>query len=302
MKLLQFYKSTWMLSLVLAALTWSSCKKDGNPNNLPDVSPEAYAGKIDGFNSSDEVFPANLVAYWTFDGNKTEKISNTAATSSSNDSYADNGLKGQALNLNGGYVYYANSLNAFKTTALKSFTISLWAQILNNGSKKTMLFQLARPNNFNGSINFVLETNVRAATVLDAITVHPTFTTSTGGTQDNLNTAVAPSPFLSPKIGADKWTNFVITFDAPTGVLQIWGDGVKIGTTAYQNRGANSFFAFEPSEIIIGGNYNVIPGKTVSTDVSFAPMTGKIDEIRVYNTALPDAHIKALYNLGLAKK
>jgi hypothetical protein len=31
-------------------------------------------------------------------------------------------------------------------------------------------------------------------------------------------------------------------------------------------------------------------------------MTGKIDEVRIYNISLPDAHIKALYNLGVAKK
>ncbi len=27
-----------------------SCKKDGNPNNLPSVSTADYVGKIDGFN------------------------------------------------------------------------------------------------------------------------------------------------------------------------------------------------------------------------------------------------------------
>jgi hypothetical protein len=36
--------------------------------------------------------------------------------------------------------------------------------------------------------------------------------------------------------------------------------------------------------------------------VTFAPMTGQIDEIRFYNRALPDAHIKALFNLGKANK
>ena len=51
---------TWILSLVLLAAV--SCKKDGNPNNLPDVNPADYDGKIDGYTSSDEVFPKNLIA------------------------------------------------------------------------------------------------------------------------------------------------------------------------------------------------------------------------------------------------
>jgi hypothetical protein len=301
MKIFNLYNRISVLGLAMAAITWSSCSKDGNPNKLPGVSPATYAGTIDGFTSSDEIYPGNLIAYWNFDGTKNEKISGTAATSSANDSFID-GVKGQGLSLNMGYVYYASQFAAFKNATFKSFTISCWVQILNNGATKTMLFQLARPGNFTGSINFILETNSRAATVTDAITVHPTFTGSSGGTQDNLNTAVSPAPFLSPTIGATKWTHFVITFDAPTGVFQIWGDGVKIGTTAYQNRGANAFYAFEPSEVIIGGGYNNIPGKTVSTDASFAAMKGSIDEIRVFNIALPDAYIKALYNLGIAKK
>ena len=36
--------------------------------------------------------------------------------------------------------------------------------------------------------------------------------------------------------------------------------------------------------------------------IAFGAMTGVIDEMRIYNIALPDAHIKALYNLGKAGK
>ena len=64
----------------------------------------------------------------------------------------------------------------------------------------------------------------------------------------------------------------------------------------------NLFNAYEPSEVIIGSNYNGIPGKAVNSDVSFAPMTGQIDEIRIFNRALPDAQIKSLFNLGKANK
>lgn len=219
-----------------------------------------------------------------------------------NDAFIDGGVRGQALSLNAGYVYYASQFQKFKTDSLKSFTVSSWVQILNNGSKKTMVFQLARPGVFNGNINFVLETNTKPATDLNNLTIHPTFTATNGGTQDNLNTATSSDTYKSPKIGLDKWTHLVITYDGVANNLQIWADGIKVGTTAYQNRGSNFFKSFEPSEVIIGSNYNGIAGKTVNTDVSFAPMTGNIDEIRVYNICLPDAHIKALFNLGVAKK
>jgi hypothetical protein len=304
MKFSKIYKGGSYLLLALAAVTWSSCKKDGNPNKLPSVSTDTYVGKVDGFNTSEEIYPTNLVAYWSFDNTTNEKLSSTAPTTSVGNTYIAGGVRGQALALSSGYLYYASQFNAFKTTALKSFTVSAWVQILNNGSKKTMLFQLARPGIFNGNINFVLETNSRAATVTDAITIHPTFTGQNGGTQDNLNTANGTFPFISPKIGANVWAHMVITYDATTGIFQIWGNGVKIGVPAFQARGTGTtlFNSFEPSEVIFGGNYNVIPGKTVSTDTSFGAMTGSIDEVRIYNTILPDAYIISLYKLGLAGK
>lgn len=295
-----FYKTIYKNSLLavvgIACCAIVSCKKDGNPNNLPAVSTADYAGTIDGYKSSDDVFPKNLIAYWSFDDTKNEMVSGTAPTSSANDSYAANGVRGKALSLAGGYVYYATQFARFKTDSLKSWTISSWVKILNNGSKKTMLFQLARPGIFNGNINFGLNTQAFPASNTTTLRIQPTFTTVGGGTQDNINNA------LSPTIGMDKWTHIVLTYDGGTGVFNIWGDGVKIG--GYPNRGVgnNLFKSYEPSEIIIGSNYNGIPGKSVNGDANFVPMTGQIDELRIYNKMFPDAFIKALYNLGKANK
>jgi hypothetical protein len=285
-----------VLSVASMPVILLSCKKDGNPNHLPDVSPSDYVGLIDGYNSSDEIFPNQLVAYWPFEDTKTEKISNIAPTSSANDAFVSGGVRGKALSLNAGYVYYASQFPKFKTDSFKSFTISLWVKILNNGSKRTMVFQLARPGIFNGNINFALNTQSYPATNTDVLKIQPTFTTVGGGTQDNLNNN------LSPKIGADKWTHLLLTYNGSTGVFDIWADGIKVGGFPNRGTGNNLFKSYEPSEVIIGSNYNGIPGKQVNTDVSFAPMTGQIDEIRIFKIALPDAHIKALYNLGKANK
>jgi hypothetical protein len=283
------------LFVMAAAALWS-CKKDGNPNNLPGVSPADYAGKIEGYDSSGQIFPANLVAYWSFDGTKNETISGTAPTQSAGDAFVDAGVRGKALSLNAGYLYYATQFTRFKTDTFKSFSISVWTKILNNGSKRTMLFQLARPGIFNGNINFALNTQSFPASNTDVLRIQPTFTTVGGGTQDNLNNN------LSPKIGMDKWTHIVLTYDGSSGVFNIWADAVKVGGFPNRGVGNNLFKSYEPSEIIIGSNYNGIPGKTVNADVSFAPMTGQLDELRIWNRPLPDAHIKALFNLGKANK
>lgn len=287
---------TGLLFSALLALTLLSCKKDGNPNNLPSVNPADYEGKIDGYSSSDEVYPQNLIAYWGFENTKNETLSGTAPGSSANDSYVDGGVRGKALSLAAGYVYFPTQFAKFKTDSLKSWTISTWVKILNNGSKRTMLFQLARPGIFTGSINFALNTQSFPASNTTTLRIQPTFSTVGGGTQDNLNNT------LSPTIGMDKWTHILLTYEFTTGVFNIWADGVKIGGFPNRGTGNNSFKAYEPNEVIIGSNYNGIPGMAVNSDVTFAPMTGQIDEIRIYNRSLPDAHIKALFNLGKANK
>ncbi|WP_343531855.1 LamG domain-containing protein [Pedobacter sp.] len=278
------------LTLAVIAVSITACKKSDNPNDLPDVNPNDYAGKIDGYESSDQIFPQNLVAYWSFDDTKNELKSSSAPTQTAGDTFVA-GLRGKAIKLTAGYLYYAKQFDAFKTDKLKSFTISTWVQIANNGSKRTMLLQLARPGIFDGNFDFRLNTQSTSTTFLG---IGPRFS-AVVGSQDNLNAS------LSPTFGANVWTHIVLTYDGTTGIFKMWANGVDVGS--YNNRGTgnNLFKAYEPTEFIIGGNYNAI-GKPVNTDVSYAAMTGTVDEFRIFNRVLPDAHIKALYNLGKAGK
>src|SRR5690606_33398033 len=86
-----------------------------------------------------------------------------------------------------GYLYYANQFDAFKTDGFKSFTISQWIQISNNGTTKTQLFQLARPGMLKGNIDIILDTQSRPASDISYLTIRPYFTTVAEGRQDNLN-------------------------------------------------------------------------------------------------------------------
>lgn len=276
-----------------------SCDKE-NPNHLPPVSPAQFAGKIEGFDSSGQVASDHLIAYWSFDGTEKEMISGTAPTTTSNDTYQDNGVRGKALKLNGGYVYYASQIPKFDSS-LTSFTVSEWVQILNNGKTPTLSFTIARPGQFWGNINFLLETGQRQASDTNNLIVHPDYADVNGHTQDNLNASWLSS-YKSPVIGADKWVNLVTTYDRPSGTFQVWANGIMIGAPDYQNRGKNYFKCTVPNEVIIGGWYNNIPGKKLTADTWTVPMTGSIDEIRVYDTALGAADIKALYELGVAGK
>ncbi|WP_018626878.1 LamG-like jellyroll fold domain-containing protein [Niabella aurantiaca] len=295
--------------ILVLLTTLTACKKDGNPNKLPSVSPKDYEGLVDGFSSSEEIYPDNLVAYWSFDGTATELKSGTSPAQTAGNSFFDAGVRGKALKLNAGYLYYAKQFGAFKKGSLKSFTISEWIQILNNGTKRTMIFQIARPGIFNGDLNFRLNTHSFPASNVTDLKINPYFVTVNGtGTQDNINTLRdAPGmasyfPYVTPQIGADVWVHLVLTYNGATGYFDIWANGIKAGAYASRGTGNNLFTCHEPNEVIIGGNYNTIPGMAVDANADYAPMTGSIDELRVYNTVLPDAFIKALYNLGKVKK
>lgn len=295
MKFSASYKKYAVLGMAMAAITFSGCEKDGNPNNLPDLDPSVYAGTVEGYRTSDEIFKENLVANFSFDDTYAESISNTAPTSKTGDSFVP-GFRGKALQLNAGYLYYATQFNAFKTDVFKSFTISQWIQVNNNGSKRTMLLTLARPGNLQGSLNINLNTNARPATNLDFIGIQPVFATVGGGTQDNVNANV------SPKLTANEWINVVIAYNGLTGRLNVLANGINIGSYSDRGVGNNLFKSYEPGELIIGANYNLIPGKTVNTDASYAAMTGKIDEIKIYNAFMPDGVVKARYDLTIAGK
>jgi hypothetical protein len=284
-----------LAAALLLTATVMGCKPDGNPNNLPSVDASNYVGKIDGFSSSDEVFPQNLIAYWSFDDTKNELKTGTAPGSSAGDSYATDAVRGKSLSLTAGYLYFPTQFQKFKTDSIKSWSISTWIKIRNNGSKRTMLFQLARPGVFTGNINFALNTQSYNAANDSVLRINPTFLTIGGGTQDNLNNVL-------DKTKLTEWVHIVLTYDYTTGVFNNWMNGVKVGNFPNRGTGNNLFKSYEPNEIIIGSNYNGIPGKSVSSDVTFAPMTGQMDELRIFNRTLPDAFIKALYNLGKANK
>ena len=286
-----------LLSFVIGIIILAGCKKE-NPNNLPSVSPKDFVGKIEGFDSTGQVASDQLIAYWGFNGSEAESISGILPTSASNDSYIDKGVIGKALSLNNGYLYYASRIPAFDTT-LKSFTISEWVQIQNNGSTPTMTFSLANPGQLWPDIAFLLETSWYPASNTNDLIVHPSYADVNGGRQDNLN-ANWLSSYKSPTIPPGKWTHLVVTFDNASSTFQLWANGIKIGAPDYQSRGNGFFKPIVPNEVIIGGWYNNIPGKQLTTDSWTVPFNGKIDEIRVYKSALGAADIKALYLLGVA--
>jgi hypothetical protein len=289
------------VSLILAgtflfSVAMTSCSKD---NGSPDVP----LPPIGGYAASDSVAAANLVAYWNFDGNQKEVKSGTDATSSANATYTS-GVKGQAVKLDSGYVFY-NSIPALDN--MTTFSVSAWVQVRNNGKEATdtvdhsftsMIFQLTKPNSTFGNINLGLETSWKPASN-DTLVVHGWYTDPSNGLQDNRN-----DPFGTPPVGVvidttGKWVNVIMTVDNSNPVnCLIYANGVNIG--AYNNRGTNVYTPMTPSSVIIGAWVNNIPSLANTSDTWPHAFVGSIDQVRVYNKALSADEISALYQLEKA--
>jgi Concanavalin A-like lectin/glucanases superfamily len=288
--------------LIYTALTAGNCNKnDDDP--LPPIG---------GYNNSDEVASANLKAYWSMNGSGAEVKSGTNPTSSAGVTFTNDGVKGQAATFNNGYLYYASAVGG-ALASNQPFSVSAWIQSANNfvpggnppaNNHPLQYFQLARPNQLFGSINLLHEAGAYAV-ASDTMFLKSLYADA-GGLQDAVlccGTAGVDYKVVK-KAGTGKWVHVVTTYN-PTGgtgtqsIFRIYADSAQVNNTLFENRGSNSY-VYTPHEVIIGGWYNNIPGKSVSADTWTTPFTGKIDEVRLYNKTLTPAEIIALYQLGKA--
>lgn len=289
--------AAWLMAGAVMSTVFTSCKK----------SDDATLPSIGGYNGSNDVSSANLLAHWTFDGTNNEAVSSTAPTKSSNASFTT-GVKGQALQLSSGYLLYPTITALSSASALASFTVSAWINTSNNGSTASEIFALSSPaaDDWGQMINFLVETGQKPATS-DTLVIHGLFGQYAAGTrsgQDNLNSGGIADAGTKYKVvkGAGKWTHVVLKYDGSTSTVDVYANGVVVSNSDYRVRGTTGPLVFPtPSQVLIGGFPNIATGFASSaTQVWQGLFNGSIDELRVYNKALSDTDISSLYQLELA--
>ena len=279
--------SAWLLAGMVMSTVFTSCKKEeDNTISLPPIG---------GYNSSNDIAATNLVAHWTFDGTNNEDISKTAPSTAQGASFTT-GKKGQALNLANGFLAYPEIASLSKA-AFPNYSVAAWVNVKNNGDHPTMFFTLTRPGNpWDGNINLLAETGAYKSTV-DTLKAKIYMKYSDAGNEiakDNIN---------SPEKGGDQalkasgqWVHLVGVYDGAT--IRLYGNGKRISNPDYETWAKGNITFFTPAKVVIGGFGTNAPGGT--PDTWQQPMNGQLDEIRLYNKALPEGDISALYNLELA--
>lgn len=281
-----------------------SCKKDKVTVAPPDP--------IGGFNNAGEVGGTNLKAYWSFDGTNNESISSVAPATAVRNSFAA-GIKGQALNLDSGFLLYPSIPN-LNVANLGSVTVSAWINTQNrpNGGPSSV-FALttgtATQAQWNDAPVLLMLENGRPQEYNDTLVLKGTFASYIAGVPvrgDNINDYGVRGTDFKTVLGANRWVHFVYRWDGASSTIDLYADGIRVSNNNFRvrdNAGSpiGGLVSPTPTQVIIGGFANAVTGFMNSTTEPWHNMfKGQIDEVRFYTTALSETDISSLYQLEKA--
>ena len=284
-----------------ALLAIESCTKANRTDDVKAGDPPPVPG---GYTNSSQVATANLLAYWNFDANNNEVKSNTAPTNAVNTS-SSTGIKGKGLTFNQGFVVYPTIPALSTVNAVGSCTVSLWVKFANNGSKLTSFFALSRDVNVETSwltiLNVASETGNHPASD-ENLYLHSWIGSYASGNRnggDNINDYGNAGVDYQRFQGANKWVQYIMRYDGASSTIDLFANNIRVSNNNFRVRtGLGALVATIPTRVVLGGFPNTSTGFTNSPTEGFHGLyTGSMDEVRVYNKALSDQEISALYIL-----
>ncbi|MEK0439167.1 MAG: hypothetical protein RLZZ504_83, partial [Bacteroidota bacterium] len=213
--------------------------------------------------------------------------------------------KGQAWKgASNGYVLYTGVSSAI--SGLKSVTVSSWVKTTAHTDGAESWFQLLNDSNWIGNM-FILQES--GTTGNDSTRIKFTVNNwNATAWKEQWTDLGGPNRIV---IGNDAWHHVVCSYDAATSKVAVYIDGNKMNypasvTDKYQDdptKGGAPLgnLAFKNATKFVFGCYKQsLPGST--PDAWMKNYDGGLDEFRIYNKALADADVKALYDLEKAGK
>lgn len=291
-----------------------------------DNFPVAYA-PIGGYENSDDIAPANLVAKMSFEGDLSDIKNNITNPASTRVAYT-NGVKGNAYNGSSTEKRYAVANVSSAITGLSAFTVSFWMNSANTvdpatpgqGKGAQGIFSIVRPTEFWGGLNLFIENP--DSKFPDRIRLKLSVENGRPGVVWG-----GQSVIMNIDGNNNKWIYVTISYDPASSKVSAYLNGepaANLSGFSYapsQGVAASApWFADNPGGIdnpngkqgygaikMVGTNGKIVIGThQFDTDppqnngspqdwaTSFA---GKLDEFRIYNAPLKSAEINALYKL-----
>ncbi len=322
MKTIQLSKISLAMALGITILV--SCGKDDDAPTVITLPP------IGGYATSDDVSASNLIAKWSFENSIAESKSNLAGTPT-NVAYTA-GAKGQAWDGSATTPRYAIYNGATAIGALNNFTFSFWMNTANSispgdapgqGKGAQGIFALVKPSEFWGAINIFLENpddsfpnKLRVKLLAENKRTGVTF--------------VAYDPVANIENQINKWFHIAFTYNATTSKISVFVNGLPAASVSGLNAPAEGFpgsfiaYATDPgglanpnnaplwgnldfgntfSQVVLGSHqFETTPSLTSShgEETWATTYAGKLDEFRIYKSALSPSDVGALYELEKA--
>lgn len=252
----------------------SSCYKKFDTNSYHP------AFTFNGYTSVAEIGKGNLVGYWAFDGSYIDSVSKTVATGVGTSFTA--GFKGQALQgADKGYVI-SDLPNAIKN--LTSFTIDYWLKTPQNATAIVTPVSISRTDQFWGTLDMFYETPPASTATSGNLKVH-----YNGQSEVWFTNGLITNPW-------NNWVNIALTYDAATSTFTLYQGGNAVASQQVSGLG-NLAFPATATKIIFGTEQfqtNPSLGTAGSAQSWAGYLTGQMDEVRIYNKALPASDLQAV--------
>lgn len=268
-------------TLVLLSIALWSCYDEFDPNSYKPPFT------ISGYTSSEEIASESLVAYFPFDGSLTETKSNASAENAATS--FSTAFKNQGITLNVANKSYVTYDPGDMLDNLQSFTISFWVNptFVDANTDNAIdgiigLVNISNANDFWGYLDWFVEngSNNDAA----VIKVHIK-------NDNGLDTWVEVTG-VKALFGA--WSNHTLTYDDESKTFVYYINGADVKTSVAPWDGT---FSFANSGPMVFGTVHFQTTPTLSNhgEEPWASwLTGGMDEIRIYNTALVKEDVYAL--------
>ena len=265
--------SGFALAIALSFGIFVGCNNSDDP--APTLPP------IGGFNNSDEIAAADLVAKWSFENAITESKNNIAGTPT-NVAYAT-GAKGQAWDGSSTQARYAIFNGATAIGSLNSFSFAFWMNSANTvpdtgtsqqGKGTQGIFSLVKPTEFWGAINIFLENPDTAFPNKLRLKL----------LAENKRTGVQFVTY-APTVNIDNllntWFHVAFTYSATTSKFSVYINGIPAGSLDGPYAPVGGF----PGSFIA---YASDPGGV--TNPNAAPLWGNLDFGGTYNKVVLGSH------------
>ncbi|MDZ4330631.1 MAG: LamG-like jellyroll fold domain-containing protein, partial [Flavobacterium sp.] len=264
-------------------------------------APIAYEA-IGGYESSDDVAAANLVTKFSFENSIADSKNGITGGVGTNVTYG-NGIKGMA------YKGSSSSFIAYNAVAsslvdVKSITVSMWINTNPHTGGAQSLFMLPKTTDFWGNIFSLIEGTGPATTMLVKNHVQKDVMPSiawSGQFIEHGGTNVLTNMF-------GKWKHVVWTYSGASSTYSMYIDGQKLDLPASISKryasdpltggvGYGDLANSNVSKFIIGGFQQHLGTPWGAPDGWMLNYTGMMDEFRIYNAALSDNEVVALFKL-----